>query len=739
MSRKSWRLPAPLPAVSPVRRVCELFTWPSDLGPLASGRTQKVWPLRPEVRGPRSSFSQARSRVRLALLLGMVATVVHPGINGLARAQVSPGPLARAHAAFDGSLACLQCHVTGGEGMDRKCLACHKEIAATLEDKRGLHGRQKRVACARCHPDHAGADFELIQWEEGTAERFDHSRAGFPLAGKHARLACRDCHKAEFQVSPALKLSPRADRSRSWIGLEPTCASCHTDPHQKALGSACESCHGVDGWKPAARFKHESSAYPLTGKHATVACDACHRASRLALPLDAAGKRLALWKPLAHGECSDCHADPHRGQLGAGCAKCHVTDDFARIDRDRFDHDTTRYALRGRHRSVACARCHDAKTAWGPRPRFDTCGACHRDAHAGTARLEGKAVDCAACHGTEGFKPSTYTAAMHATAAYPLVGKHAAVPCARCHEKVDGAAAAELGSARVRLRPKSGACADCHKDAHAGQLANRPDRGACESCHAPTGWKPSRFGLADHERTRFALVGRHATIACVACHGAERRGLAPLPPATTGAGKVLLTLGSLACADCHRDPHRGRFGPKGDRPRRVGCEGCHGQNVFRPAAFDIDEHAQSRYPLEGAHRAVPCSLCHRSLGEGRPGASLRLDPERVPPLEFREKFASCQDCHETPHGDQFTGATDRRDCSACHGMDGFRPATRFDHARLAAFPLTGAHAGVPCAKCHAQRSGHGGAAEVIYRPLPHQCQDCHGSNVSGVAEKGNQP
>lgn len=592
-----------------------------------------------------------RSRTVLARLLMVLAVFAHPATSGLARAQVSPGPLARAHAALDGPLACLQCHVSGGKDMDHQCLACHKEIAATLEEKRGVHGRQKRVACARCHPDHAGVDFELIQWEEGAAERFDHSRAGFTLAGKHARLACRDCHKAELQVSRTLKLSPRRERSRGWIGLEPACAACHADPHQEVLGSACERCHGVDGWKPAARFKHESTAYALTGKHTTVACDACHRASRLALPVDAGGKRLAVWKPLPHGECSDCHADPHRGQLGAACAKCHVTDDFTRIDRDRFDHDTTRYLLRGRHRSVACARCHDAKTAWGPRPRFDTCDACHRDAHGGTARLAGKAADCAACHGTDGFKPTTYTAAMHAAAPYPLVGKHAAVPCARCHEKVDGAAAtAELGSARVRLRPRS-----------------------------------------------------------------------------------------KTCADCHRDPHRGRFAANGDRPYRAGCEGCHSQNAFRPAAFDIEEHAQSRYPLEGAHRAVPCSLCHRQLGESRPGASLRLGSEQAPALEFRERFASCQDCHATPHGDQFTAAAEPRDCSACHGMDAFLPATRFDHTRLAAFPLTGAHAGVPCGKCHAQRIGRGGAVEVIYRPVRHQCQDCHATNVSGVAEKGNQP
>ena len=82
-------------------------------------------------------------------------------------------------------------------------------------------------------------DFQLIEWKEGDPSRFDHSRAGWPLQGKHARLACEKCHNDEMRARVG---APDA-RATSWIGLETGCKSCHDDPHEGRLGVDCAGCH----------------------------------------------------------------------------------------------------------------------------------------------------------------------------------------------------------------------------------------------------------------------------------------------------------------------------------------------------------------------------------------------------------------------------------------------------------------------------------------------------------------
>ena len=194
----------------------------------------------------------------------------------LARAQVSPGPLATPHQALDTPLKCFECHGKGAEAMRDRCVACHQEIGWLAGRGLGLHGQKGSEKCATCHPDHAGREFAMIAWEEGGPERFDHARSGWPLAGKHAGLKCADCHKQELQTSEAIRLAKRKDRKGSWLGLERECLSCHRgkDAHGGRLGPDCARCHDEKAWKPAPRFDHAKTSYPLTGRHATVTCDA---------------------------------------------------------------------------------------------------------------------------------------------------------------------------------------------------------------------------------------------------------------------------------------------------------------------------------------------------------------------------------------------------------------------------------------------------------------------------------
>jgi len=559
--------------------------------------------------------------------------------SGRASAQVSPGPLATAHQQWDTLGKCFTCH-SRSETMTQRCVACHEEIAWSRKARRGLHARADYAECAKCHPDHAGRDFAMIQWEEGSPDRFRHDRTGYALTGAHARVQCAQCHVAANQKSPAARLIRMKDRSHSYLGLERACASCHADPHAGRFGTACKSCHKVSAWKD----------------------------------LDASG----------------------------------------------FDHERTLFPLCGRHAAVVCADCHDETRAWGKKPRFDRCDACHGDPHAGKATLAGKPADCAACHDVSGYVPSTYTAAMHAKSGYPLEGKHRTVACAACHlKRPAGVAAASLGSAGVLMRPKFGACADCHGNPHGAQFAGDPRALACVSCHDVQAFRPARFTVALHAKTSFALEGVHAAAACRACHDVRRADLAPIPrPERFGTAGFAMKPAERACAECHADPHKGRF--------TAGCVDCHSAASFRPARFGVAEHGRARFPLEGAHRAVPCADCHGDLR--REGGRSTLARAARPPaaLTFAVAKQECVGCHQNPHGDQFARpAASARSCERCHAVDVFRPASRFDHGRDTAFALDGAHRGVPCAKCHPAAAAAKGARVIRYRGVSPKCESCH--------------
>lgn len=570
-------------------------------------------------------------RALVAVLVGLCC-----GAGFDARAQVSPGPLARAHADLDGNLGCVKCHAKGEGAMDQKCLACHGEVAATIVKKTGFHGLNARSNCARCHPDHGGRDFAMVAWPGGSPEKFDHAKTGFTLTGKHATTECKKCHTPEHVKGEAASRVKRDKRGHSWMGLEGKCAHCHEDIHRGSLGTDCETCHTTTAFRPVTKFDHARSKFALTGKHAKVACASCHEAAHLALTRDQAGKPVPLYKPLPHGECSACHADVHKGAFGPACSRCHSTADFRKVEATNFDHDRTRYPLRGRHAALACAKCHDQKTAWGKKPPFATCGSCHKDAHAGQAMLAGKPVDCAACHDVAGFAPSTFTVASHAKTGFALSGKHAVAACSKCHggELAKSAArTADLGRARVFFQPKHG-----------------------------------------------------------------------------------------RCPDCHRDPHEGRFAPGGERARNEDCLACHNLDGFRPSQMDVAAHENTRFPLAGAHRAVPCFACHRELAAN---GARKASTGGKPVLAFRIEKRACRDCHEGPHGAQFDRRGDGGACESCHDVGRFVPASRFDHMKVKAFPLDGAHRNVACKRCHPVVTPAGGKPMVLYRPVSSRCEDCH--------------
>jgi len=667
------------------------------------------------------------------MMLSLLLSPLRGGTTGLLSGQVSPGPLASPHAELEGTLKCTKCHGGGKEAMPGRCLSCHQDIGWLADRGRGFHGTPavKSQSCAACHPDHAGKDFELIKWPDGSRNRFDHRRAGWALTQSHAQARCEKCHDARFQASPAAKLSARKAPG-GWTGLEPACTSCHEDVHRGALDQNCTKCHDAGKWTVTPGFSHDSTAYPLTGKHAQLKCGACHLDAKLSPKRDPQGNLIPVYKPVPHETCASCHEDVHKGQFGPTCSRCHSTVGWKQIDKQSFDHEKTRYPLRGKHATVTCAGCHrDFSTPEAKKPAFQTCGACHRDAHNGTATLAGKVVDCDKCHTVSGFTPASFTVEQHRQAKYPLEGKHAEVKCGACHQKeTTTASATRWGSARVVIRPAFARCLDCHQDDHAGQLASRASHGECADCHRVSGWTPSTFDRPAHARLRLPLDGRHADVPCRACHGADRQGLPPLPKVSLGKAGFLFKVLEVECTACHLDPHKGRFAAGGPRAKPEGCLACHDSRAFRPSTADVGAHAKFGFALEGAHRATPCLDCHDEL-KNRPAvapkrSTLVLARTSFPELRFESNRRNCVDCHQTPHGDQFDGRPDGGKCEACHTVDAFAPATRFDHTRDASFSLKGAHETVPCQQCHRVETVGNRPKTVRYRPLSGKCESCHG-------------
>lgn len=531
-------------------------------------------------------------------------------------AQISPGPLARAHSKLEGVKNCLKCHKIGSGPSAQKCLACHGEIAMRMKQNKGYHHLAvtlHKQKCFGCHSDHAGRDFQLIQWPGGR-QQFNHSTTGWPLKGKHASTGCRKCHNKQFIRSNFSRFAHRVNVNTTFLGLHTSCRSCHFDEHRGTLGSDCEKCHTADAWKPAPLFDHSHSNFPLYGAHRKARCARCHPQVSDARAGDK-DNQFMKFKRVAHDTCTRCHFDEHRGQLGAKCQRCHNQARWKPVVR--FDHDTSRYPLTGRHRKIECVKCH--KPVADPNRRD----------------VDGRYLT---------FRPVA-------------------------HKQ----------------------CVDCHRDPHKNRFGQN-----CEKCHRTSAWKQIIRKNFDHSRTRFPLLGLHAKVDCTGCHKN---------------GRKMTGLAFAHCSDCHADVHHGQFAK---RKNKGACEACHDENGFKPARFTSQDHGKTRFPLRGAHLALPCIQCHKMI---------RPEKGKKKFMNFQFQSVACMQCHKDKHHGQFTNSRPRKSCDSCHSTDAWTPIV-FDHDRDTTYPLRGEHQYVPCAKCHVP-VGTKGNRFVRYRPLDHSCASCH--------------
>jgi hypothetical protein len=426
------------------------------------------------------------------------------------------------------------------------------------------------------------------------ASGFDHEKTEYPLRGSHKTVDCVKCHKKEIK---------NGIEFQKFSGItHVSCNNCHTDVHQGRLGTDCIQCHSESSFNTLnGRFNHNTTKYPLEGKHKTINCKDCHKNSN-----DVA----TIFQEFIHADlnqCLTCHTDIHEGKFGKKCTECHSVQSFKLNGTGRsFDHNLTAFELVGKHTSLDCKKCHSDQLT--DPVAHNKCLDCHEDFHQGEFTKNKNEGDCINCHNENGFSPSTFTIDLHQVSKFPLEGAHVATPCIFCHQKDEKWVFRKLGSR----------CVDCHTDIHEEYLDKRfyPDAD-CKNCHSVASWNEPEF---EHENTSFPLRGKHKLTDCRNCHVADNK---ESFTATIPVFKV-----SSFCADCHSDQHQDQFH---DTSLKTDCSRCHESLNWEAVNFN---HDSTRFVLEGRHRDIDCSKCHYSVqGNGRSYILYKLD-----------KF-ECSDCH----------------------------------------------------------------------------------------------
>ena len=264
-------------------------------------------------------------------------------------------------------------------------LRAQERDSAPVEDPEDAPQHPLWTAPGQCGACHVEASWSLLQ--PPPKEVFDHAATGFALTGAHEAITCDDCH------------------GQGLSGLSSRCGTCHHDPHVNQFSQACDRCHHTRTWDvPRNFFLHERTRFPLTGVHAALACESCHRPARL---------EPAAFTPT---ECAVCHARDLRAatpnHVVAGftdCAECHTTTSFSGATyTHRF------YRLEGAHALADCADCHGGR---------------------GPLVFQGLASggqDCLVCHQAD----------FDSTASRPGIPNHTigapfGSDCGRCHQNVD--------------------------------------------------------------------------------------------------------------------------------------------------------------------------------------------------------------------------------------------------------------------------------------------------------------
>lgn len=297
---------------------------------------------------------------------------------------------------------CTNCHEDEHKGsFGSNCLKCHTESTFEQRDVAGsfnhqvtrypLVGEHVTVACDDCHTSkerfenpanyddcsdcHSDRHDGIFQKSElnNSCEQChsvrgffpplfgirEHRNTRFTLDGAHLAQPCIFCHEQDFE--PVYRWEPL------------TCHSCHSTIHGEQFysyqqpDSWCENCHKTSDWSDLS-FEHNSTSFPLTGRHTDIDCSACH---------------VSDGEPTQYEDtdisCDGCHVDVHSKQFETQfCEDCHDTEKW---QISAFDHSNlTEFPLDGQHQDLACGQCHKFESGLNTirfKPIPHKCQDCH--------------------------------------------------------------------------------------------------------------------------------------------------------------------------------------------------------------------------------------------------------------------------------------------------------------------------------------------------------------------------
>jgi hypothetical protein len=384
---------------------------------------------------------------------------------------------------------------------------------------------------------------------------------------------------------------------------------------------------------------------------------------------------------------------PH-GPLTIPCENCHTNTSWTPIRAiPEFNHDSTRYPLRGLHEKVSCTGCH-------LKPVFTDVGKKCADCHADIHRAQ-FGTNCAQCHTVLGWQVSVQSIQQHFNR-FPLLGAHAVVECQECHK--NAAVGNYLGL--------STACSSCHlTDWQQTTNPVHPTAGAafaaanCSTCHSFDSWANAKF---DHSTTGFLLTAGHANVACTQCHINNNYTLT-IAPTDCGNSQCHLTTWQQTNNPVHPTA--------GAAFAAVNCATCHTTAGWTAASFD---HSVTGFLLTNGHANVACTLCHVNNNY-----TLNIAPTACGTSGCH--LTTWQNTNAPPHS--AAGSTFAvTNCAGCHTTVSFNTST-FDHSTMG-FTLTGMHVSpspTPCASCHVSNN---------FRLNSKACYGCHLANWQSTATIG---
>ncbi len=508
------------------------------------------------------------------------------------------------------------------------------------------------VPCQNCHTAEGWKPIRAVP-------EFNHNQTRYPLRGLHQNVACTQCH-----VKPVF----------SNVGSR--CQDCHADIHRRQLGANCEQCHSVRGWGVSIKeIQQHNNRFPLTGAHAAVDCDSCHK--------NAANSQFQTMSTA----CFSCHqadfkqtTSPNHVALGFSttCELCHVTDNWLNA---KFDHNSVGFPLTGGH-AVPPRTCADCHVNNNFNLTSTACISCHQKDFQGATNPNhvagGFPTTCQQCHTTNAWQPATFD---HSLVNFPLTGAHTVPPrqCTDCH-------------VNNNYNLTSTTCVSCHlKDFQGTTNPNHVAGGfaqTCELCHNTTAWQPATF---DHSKSAFPLTGSHTVPPrqCTDCHINNNYNIT-----------------NTTCISCHQTDFNNANSPVPHAGFPTTCEQCHDTVQWTDGKFD---HSGTGFPLTGSHTVPPraCADCHVNNN-------------------YQLNSALCITCHQK----DFNGANSPvphtgfpTTCEMCHDTTAWTDAT-FNHNNTP-FPLTGSHTVPPraCADCHVNNN---------YTTLPTACIGCHQTDYNNA-------